>query len=107
MVFIVLASVLLLSAYVAVEFGSYLGFNLYRYEMYPAFFLILIASVVLAQWLTNHGRLSNVLSSALQKRGLLAVIGVAAIVRIMFVMWSSIFPDEYWVIWALRSGPLE
>jgi 4-amino-4-deoxy-L-arabinose transferase-like glycosyltransferase len=99
--------VLLLAAYVAAEFGNYLGFNLHRYVTYPIFFVIPITAVGLAQLLASHKMLARLLSSALEKRGLVAVVGVAAIVRIAFGMWSSVFPDEYLVMGALRSEPLE
>jgi len=106
-VVIFLASLVLVSTFVLLEFGTYLGFSFGREFIYPLVFMVLSAFVGFGFWFAGNSAAAGVVSDFISRRALGIVLGASAAVRLAFTYSSSIFPDEYGVIQVLNSRPLE
>jgi len=96
----------LLATYVTVVFATHLGFDLHATLLYPAI-AIIVSVFVLGERKMNS--VLSLLTSKLERRGLSGlalVIAASFAIRLIFVVYASILPDEYTILKILQARPL-
>jgi 4-amino-4-deoxy-L-arabinose transferase-like glycosyltransferase len=94
------------ATFVTVECATYLGFNLYTYALYPAAALILASSLLVARKLTSFQRALGLFFERLRLNALIVVVVLSLAVRLIYVQYASVFPDEYSTLKILEARPL-
>lgn len=94
----------LASYFVLTDFATYLGFKLDPFLSLAA--PIVVAAAICLGLVIGTKKFPWRTPRAFKAHGLFVVIILAIIIRLAYLTQSSIFPDEYGVIWALETMPL-